>query len=89
MDSLRISISNNANSVAKADTYFLLSNFYKNTDTVMSRKYLEIGKRLGGKDSFTTAQYYYYEGQYYQDFNKEKAAAAYRKAIEALSKNKK
>lgn len=55
----------------------------------MSRKYLEIGKRLGGKDSFTTAQYYYYEGQYYQDFNKEKAAAAYRKAIEALSKNKK
>ncbi|MCL8537202.1 ATP-binding protein [Chryseobacterium gallinarum] len=88
VDSLWISISNNANSVAKADTYFLLSNFYKNTDTVMSRKYLEIGKRLGGKDSFTTAQYYYYEGQYYQDFNKEKAAAAYRKAIEALSKIK-
>ncbi|WP_353150118.1 hypothetical protein [Chryseobacterium sp.] len=88
IDSLRHSISNNASSVAKADSYFLLSNFYKSTDTVMSKKYLEIGKKLGGKDSFTAAQYYYYEGQYYQDFNKEKAASAYQKAIEALSKIK-
>ncbi|MDH6252921.1 two-component system NarL family sensor kinase [Chryseobacterium sp. H1D6B] len=87
-DSLQNVINHNINNSSKADAYFLLSNYYRNTDSVLSKKYLESGRILGKNTSFTTAKYYYYEGQYNLDRNKNKAASSYQKAIQALSKFK-
>lgn len=88
IDSLQLTISNPVNSLSKANAYFLLSDYYKNTDTLLSRQYLAAGKKSGGKDQFTNAVYYYYEGLHYQDQNKDKATAAFRQAIEKLSELK-
>lgn len=85
IDSLRSSANNKVNNISQAHTYFLLSAYYKNTDTILSRNYLENGKKSGGNDPFVAALYYYYEGQYYQDVNKEKAAESFDKAIKSLS----
>lgn len=88
VDSLQLTIGNHVNNLSKANAYFLLSDYYKNTDTLLSKQYLAAGKKLSGKDQFTDAVYYYYEGLYYQDLNKDKATKAFRKAIEDLSKLK-
>jgi tetratricopeptide (TPR) repeat protein len=85
IDSLRLSINAHVNNTSKADAYFLLSNYYKNTDTLLSKQYLTAGKNAGGKDPLTEAIYEYYEGIYYQDLSKEKATESFRKAIEKLS----
>lgn len=89
LDSLQnITISRSDND-SKANAYFLLSNYYRNTDSLSSKKYLENGKTLvETKKTFISAKYYYYEGQYYLEKNKTKAAAAYQQAINALSKFK-
>ncbi|SFN23725.1 Histidine kinase [Chryseobacterium oleae] len=87
-DSLEWVVKNNKDALSKADACFLLSNYYRNTDTISSRKYLNNGKALGGKDAFTVAKYHYYEGQYFLDQDKDKAAQSYHKAIEAFSKLK-
>lgn len=88
IDSLQSSIANKTGKISQSNTYFLLSDYYKNTDPALSKKYLEDGRNMGKNDHFTTALYYYYEGQYYQDTNKEKSAESFQKAIEALSKLK-
>lgn len=88
IDSLKTSVNNTSDNTSKANAYFLLSSYYKSTDTTVSKKYLENGKKLRGKDSFTEAIYYYYEGVYEQDLNNEKASALFQKAITALSKLK-
>lgn len=87
-DSLQLTIQSNISNSSRANAYFLLSRYYKSTDTLLSKKYLENGKRAGAGDPFITSVYYYYKGQYYQDFNKEKAAISYRKAIETLPRLK-
>lgn len=88
IDSLKLSVNNDPNNITKANAYFLLSSYYKSIDTIASKKYLENGKKFGGTDLFTEAVYYYYEGQYEQDLNKEKASISFQKAINALSKLK-
>ncbi len=87
-DSLQQIISAPADGISKTDAYFILSDYYRNADSTLSKKYLENGRISGEKDPFTAARYYYYEGQYYFDRNKEKAAGSYQKAIQALSKFK-
>lgn len=88
-DSLQTTADNQRNSgLSRADAYFLLSGYYRNFDPVSSRKYLDNGKALMGKDPFTAAKYFYYEGQYYTDQDKEKAISYYQKAIQAFSKLK-
>lgn len=71
---------------SKATALFLLSNYYRNSDSLLSKKFLENGKILAKNDPFISAKYYYYEGQYYLDRNRTKAAVSYEKAIKALSK---
>jgi signal transduction histidine kinase len=73
---------------SRANAYYLLSNYYRNIDSAVSKKYLITGKILGEKSPFIAAKYYYYEGQYYLDKNKEKAASSYQQSIKALSKFK-
>ncbi|MDR6456931.1 signal transduction histidine kinase [Chryseobacterium vietnamense] len=73
---------------SKATASFLLSNYYRNSDSVLSKKYLAKGKILAQNNPFISAKYYYYEGQYNLDRNKKKASASYQQAIQSLSKFK-
>ncbi|PQA97080.1 hypothetical protein B0A69_03260 [Chryseobacterium shigense] len=87
-DSLQNVIKSKAPNISKATAFFLLSNYYRNSDSLLSKKYLENGKTFIVHDALLTAKYYYYEGQYHLDRNKEKAAHAYQQAIKVLSKLK-
>ncbi|MET3037491.1 histidine kinase [Chryseobacterium sp. NRRL B-14859] len=87
-DSLQSIIKSAVPDTSKANTYFLLSNYYRNRDSLLSKKYLEDGKILMKNNSFLSAKYYYYEGQYNLDRNKKKAAKSYQQAIKELSKFK-
>ncbi|BAP30407.1 putative histidine kinase [Chryseobacterium sp. StRB126] len=86
LDSLQSLLISNRTTKVKANATFLLSNYYRNIDSLLSKKYLESGKAFIKGDAFLAAKYNFYEAQYNLDRNKAKAAVAYQKAIEALSK---
>lgn len=88
LDSLQNVTKSTAAHASKATASFLLSNYYRNSDSLLSKKYLEHGKTFITHDAFLTGKYDYYEGQYHLDRNKEKAAHAYQQAIKVLSKLK-
>ena len=85
LDSLQKMVKNSTDRDSKANAFFILSNYYRNTDSILSKRYLENGKTLRSANSFVSAKYHYYEGQYYLEKDKTKAAAAYQQAIQALS----
>lgn len=85
LDSLQNIIKGNGAHNAKANATFLLSNYYRNIDSLLSKKYLENGKTLIKGDAFLSAKYDFYEAQYNLDRNKAKAAISYQKAIKALA----
>lgn len=87
-DSLKKVANSKVDNNAKANSYFLLSNFYRNTDSFLSKNYLEKGKALSPKISLNTAKYHYYEGWHFLESNKEKAAVSFQKAIQEFSKIK-
>ncbi|WP_404986853.1 ATP-binding protein [Chryseobacterium sp. M5] len=87
-DSLKTVVNSKVDNNAKANSYFLLSNFYRNTDSLLSKSYLEKGKALSAKTPLNTAKYHYYEGWHFLESNKEKAAASFQKAIQEFSKIK-
>ncbi len=87
-DSLKKVANSKVDNNAKANSYFLLSNFYRNTDTLLSKNYLEKGKALSPKTSLNNAKYHYYEGWHFLESNKEKAAVSFQKAIKEFSKIK-
>ncbi|AKK73456.1 hypothetical protein OK18_13360 [Chryseobacterium gallinarum] len=84
-DSLQNIIKNTAPNTSKVNACFLLSNYYRNRDSLLSKKYLETGKAFIKNSPFLSAKYHYYEGQYNLDRNKKKAAASYLKAIKELA----
>lgn len=88
LDSLKTIANSKTGNESRANSYYLLSNYYRNTDSIVSKQYLIAGKILSKNNPFLAAQYYYYEGQYYLDKNKEKAALSYQQSIKALSKFK-
>lgn len=88
IDSLQSITKDNHPDTSKATASFLLSNYYRNSDSALSKKYLSNGKRLAQNNPFISAKYYYYEGQYHLDRNKKKAAVSYQQAIRSLSKFK-
>lgn len=88
LDSLQNILRSNGTTKAKANTNFLLSNYYRNMDSVLSKRYLQNGKAFIKNDPFLSAKYDFYEAQYNLDRNKGKAAIAYQKAIKALSQFK-
>jgi len=88
IDSLQNITKGNHPDTSKATASFLLSNYYRNSDSVLSKKYLAKGKILAQNNAFISAKYYYYEGQYNLDRNKKKAAVSYQQAIQSLSKFK-
>ncbi|WP_426477616.1 tetratricopeptide repeat-containing sensor histidine kinase [Chryseobacterium sp. CBSDS_008] len=85
-DSLQSITKGNLPNTSKATASFLLSNYYRNSDSVLSKKYLADGKILAHGNPFISAKYYYYEGQYNLDRNKKKAAVSYQQAIRSLSR---
>ena len=87
-DSLKTVVNSKADNNAKANSYFLLSNFYRNTDSLLSKNYLEKAKALSPKTTLNSAKYYFYEGQHFLESNKEKAAVSFQKAIQEFSKIK-
>lgn len=88
LDSLQNIVRTNSSGVSKSNAYFILSNYYRNTDSLLSKKYLERGKALIKGNPLLSAKYDYYKAQYYLDRNKEKAGVSYQQAIKALSKIK-
>ncbi|MDQ8143806.1 ATP-binding protein [Chryseobacterium sp. CFS15] len=87
-DSLKKVANSKVDNNAKANSYFLLSNFYRNTDSFLSKNYLEKGKALSANTPLNTAKYHYYEGWHFLESNKEKAAVSFQKAIKEFSKIK-
>lgn len=87
-DSLKTAVTRNSNNASKAYAYFLLSDYYRNTDSAASKNYLKKGEALSLKNPLSQAKYLYYEGQYFLERNKEKAALFYQKALQELSKIK-
>ncbi|REC47251.1 histidine kinase [Chryseobacterium pennipullorum] len=88
LDSLQNIIKSTAPKTSKANASFLLSNYYRNIDSLVSKQYLENGKTLIHGDTFLLAKYEYYRAQYHLDRNKENAAIYYQRAIKTLSKIK-
>lgn len=88
LDSLQNILRSHTTTAAKANATFLLSNYYRNIDSVLSKKYLAHGKTFIKNQDFLAAKYDFYEAQYHLDRNKGKAAVSYQKAIKALSKFK-
>lgn len=87
-DSLKKVANSSVDNNAKANSYFLLSNFYRNTDSFLSKNYLEKGKALSANTPLNKAKYHYYEGWHFLESNKEKAAVSFQKAIQEFSKIK-
>lgn len=88
IDSLQHITESRLPDTSKATAFFLLSNYYRNSDSVLSKKHLENGKIHAQSNPFFSAKYYYYEGQYNLDRNKRKAGISYQQAIKSLSKFK-
>ena len=88
LDSLKNVVHTKTNAQSVAESAFLLSNYYRNTDSSLSRKYLEQGKKLTQRSPYLLAKYFYFEGQYNLDHDKEKAALFYQRSIKELSKFK-
>lgn len=88
LDSLQNVINSTTQNTSKANASFLLSNYYRNIDSLLSKKYLENGKTFINGNSFLSAKYDFYQAQYYLDRSKGKAASFYQKAIKELSKFK-
>jgi signal transduction histidine kinase len=88
IDSLQSIARGNFPDTSKATASFLLSNYYRNSDSVLSKKYLANGKILARSTPYFSAKYYYYEGQYNIDRNKRKAGISYQQAIKSLSRFK-
>ncbi|KIC61286.1 ATP-binding protein [Chryseobacterium taiwanense] len=88
IDSLKNVVSAKGNTQSITESAFLLSNYFRNTDSSLSKKYLEQAKKLTKNKPYLLAKYYYFEGQYNLDHDKEKAALSYQRSIKELSKFK-
>jgi len=85
LDSLQGILQRRVADSLKADANFRLVEYWKVKDTVKSKAYLLEGKKLARKYPFYNALSLFYEGQYYYNWNKEKASLAFKKAEAALS----
>lgn len=83
-DSLSVILHSNASDSIKANTHFLLADLYRSKDTLQSKKHLGLGTKLSLKYPYLKAAASFYEGQYYYNWNKVKAAAAFLNAIKNL-----
>lgn len=85
LDSLGKVLRTNGPDSTKAVANFQLVEYWKYKDTVKSKMYLMQGKQFAAKYPYLKALSIFYEGQYYFNWDKVKASAAFKKAAEALS----
>ena len=85
VDSLQEILQRNHPDTAKASACFSLVEYWKFKDTLKSKSYLLTGKKLAGKNPYYQALAVFYEGQYYFNWDKEKASVLFQKAAEAFA----
>lgn len=87
-DSLtKVSVSKVSDSL-KANANYLLSDYWRVTDSLKSSYYLNLGKKLSKNHPYLQAVYFFYEGQYYYNKDKVKAANSFKIAQGRLLKFK-
>ncbi|WP_344831032.1 tetratricopeptide repeat-containing sensor histidine kinase [Chryseobacterium ginsenosidimutans] len=86
LDSLQHILQKKIPDSSRANTNFLLVEYWKFKDTLKSRAYLDAGMAAAKNDSYLKALVLFYQGQYYFNWNKPKASVAFKKAEEALSR---
>lgn len=87
-DSLATVLRSGVSDSSKAVAEYLLSDYWRFRDTVKSKQYLTQGRQLAGNYPYLRALYHFYEGQYYFNIDKARAAQAYQEALTALSSYK-
>jgi len=86
LDSLQQTLQKKIPDSSRANTNFLLVEYWKFKDTLKSKAYLEAGTVAAKNDRYLSALVLFYKGQYYFNWNKPKASDAFKKAEEALSR---
>ena len=86
LDSLQQTLQKKIPDSSRANTNFLLVEYWKFKDTLKSKAYLEAGTVAAKNDRYLNALVLFYKGQYYFNWNKQKASDAFKKAEEALSR---
>ena len=79
-DSLHAVLASRVSDSLKASANFLLSDYWRSTDSLKSRAYLREGKVLGDRYPYWRAAYFFYEGQLQSGRNKHKAARYFKMA---------
>jgi len=85
LDSLQHMLQKKIADSSRANTNFLLVEYWKFKDTLKSKAYLQAGTAAAKNDKYLNALALFYKGQYYFNWNKPKASDAFKKAAEALS----
>lgn len=85
LDSLQTILEEKSADSSKASASFAMVEYWKMKDTVKSREYLRSGKEYAKNDPYYSALSSFYEGQYYFNWDPEKASASFLKAAEALA----
>lgn len=86
LDSLKKVLRTNSRDSLKPNTIFSLVEYWKYKDTVKSKMYLLRGKEPGKKYQYLNALSLFYQRQYYFNWNTIKAATAFKKAEQSLSR---
>lgn len=84
-DSLSIVVRSKVSDSLKAGAYYLLSDYYRATDSVKSKYYLLQGKTSAKNYPYLRAAYNFYQGQYYSTRSKAKAAQSFQMAQKQLA----
>ncbi len=85
LDSLNQLISKTESDSIRSRNYFLLSDYWREQDTVKAKAYLEKGKAFADKYPYMKAMYYSYLGNYYLGIDNTKSEINYLKADKELS----
>jgi len=85
LDSLNQLISKTKSDSIRSRNYFLLSDYWREQDTVKAKAYLEKGKAFADKYPYMKAMYYSYLGNYYLGIDNTKSEINYLKADKELS----
>jgi len=84
-DSLAMILRSGVSDSNKAVANYLLSDYWRTRDTAKGRQYLTQGRQLAGNYPYLRAMYHFYEGLYYFNSDKARAAQAYQEGLTALA----
>lgn len=88
MDRLQYEYKKTVNPKEKANCLFLMSEFYRDRDSLTSKNYLSSAQKLVGNDVMLSAKSSFYEGMLYYSNYKDKAAPFLKESIEKFEKIK-